>query len=182
MTVNPITIITDSTCDIPALWRTQFNIITVPLTIVWGDQQYLDGVDMAHEQFYEGLPHFDHHPTTSVPGPGQLVQEYERLAAAGATAIISIHIGSALSAMVGVARLAAQETQKVPVSVFDSGQLTLGSGLLALTAARAAAEGQVLDDILATLEDPAVGIADTLDQGRPGGGNLPFGRSTDSPC
>jgi fatty acid-binding protein DegV len=42
--------------------------------------------------------------------------------------------------MVAVARLAEEETKNVPVTVFDSGQLTLGTGLLVLTAARAAAE------------------------------------------
>jgi len=79
-----------------------------------------------------GAAAFKSHPTTSAPGPGQFVQVYERLAQEGASEIISIHIGSALSAMVGVARLAAQETERVPVTVFDSGNLSLGTGLLAL--------------------------------------------------
>ena len=41
-----IALITDSTCDIPASWREQYDIRVVPLTIVFGDRQYLDGVDM----------------------------------------------------------------------------------------------------------------------------------------
>jgi DegV family protein with EDD domain len=57
--------------------------------------------------------------------------------------------------MVGVARLAAQEITSVPVTVVDSGNLTLGTGLLALTAARAATKGQPLSEILAILEDQA---------------------------
>jgi len=163
-----IKIVTDSSCDLPQEFVNRFGISVVPMYINVGQKSYLDGVEMTHEQFYEGLPHFDSHPTTSVPGPGQLVQEYERLADAGATAIVSIHIGSALSAMVAVARLAAQETKKVPVTVFDSGQLTLGSGLLALTAARAAAAGRSLSAIIATLEDQAsrthcVAALDTLE-------------------
>jgi len=163
-----IKIVTDSNCDLPAELVTRVGITVVPMYINVGKKSYLDGVEMSHAEFYEGLPHFDHHPTTSVPGPGQLVQAYERLADAGATAIVSIHMGSALSAMVGIARLAAQETDKVPVTVFDSGQLTLGTGLLALTAARAAAEGQPLSDIVATLEDQAsrthcIAALDTLE-------------------
>ena len=123
---------------------------------------------MTHEQFYEGLPHFESHPTASVPGPGQFVKAYEQLARAGATEIVSVHVSSVLSAMVGVARLAAQDVDSVPVTVFDSGKLTLGTGLRVLTAARAAAEGRPLSDIIATLEDQAsrtYGIAalDTLD-------------------
>jgi len=140
----------------------------VPLYINVGKKSYLDGVEMTHEQFYEGLPHFPSHPTTSVPGPGQFVQVYEGLAQAGATEIISIHIGSALSAMMAVARLAAEETKSVPVTVFDSGQLSLGTGLLVLTAARAAAEGRSASDIMAALEDQAsrthcIAALDTLE-------------------
>lgn len=146
-------IVTDSSCDLSADLAARHGITIVPLYINVGQKSYLDGIEMTHEQFYEGLPHFEAHPTTSVPGPGQLVRVYEELAQAGATGIISIHIGSALSAMVGVARLAAQETLGVPVTVFDSGNLTLGTGLLALEAAKRAAEGQSTAEVIAALED-----------------------------
>jgi DegV family protein with EDD domain len=164
----PIRIVTDSSCDLPAGLVALYGITVVPLYINIGGKSYLDGVEMTHEQFYEGLPHFPSHPTTSVPGPGQFVQMYERLAQEGATEIISIHIGSALSAMVGVARLAALETKRVSVTVFDSGNLSLGTGLLVITAAKAAAEGRPLDDILAALEDQAsrthcIATLDTLE-------------------
>ncbi len=164
----PIRIVTDSSCDLPAELAARYGITVVPFYINVGKKSYLDGVEMTHEQFYEGLPHFDAHPTTSVPGPGQFVKIYEQLASAGATQIISIHMGSALSAMTNVARLAAQETQRVTVTVFDSGQLSLGTGLLALAAARAAAEGWPLSDILAALEDQAsrthcIAALDTLE-------------------
>jgi len=150
-----IKIVTDSNCDLPADLVARYGITVVPLYINIGMKSYLDGVEMTHEQFYEGLPHFESHPTTSVPGPGQFIQVYEGLAQAGASEIISIHIGGALSAMVAVARLAAEEVKSVPVTVFDSGQLTLGTGLLALAAARAAAEGRSVSDIMSTLEDQA---------------------------
>ena len=150
-----IRIVTDSNCDLPEQIIRHYGISVVPLYINIGNKSYLDGVEMSHEQFYVGLPQFEAHPTTSVPGPGQFVHVYEQLAAAGATEVLSIHIGGGLSAMVSVARLAAQETSKVPVTVFDSGQLTLGTGLLVLTAARAAAEGQPVADIVPVLEEQA---------------------------
>jgi DegV family protein with EDD domain len=163
-----VKIVTDSNCDLPADLVARYGITVVPLYINIGKKSYLDGVEMTHEQFYEGLPHFESHPTTSVPGPGVFVQMYEGLAKAGATEIISIHIGGALSAMMAVARLAAEEITSVPVTVFDSGQLTLGTGLLALTAARAAAEGRPQSDIISALEDQAsrthcVAALDTLE-------------------
>ena len=151
-----IKIVTDSNCDLPADLVARYGITVMPLYINIGKKSYLDGIEMTHEQFYEGLPHFESHPTTSVPGPGQFVRVYEQLAQAGATEILSIHIGGALSAMVAVARLAAEEVKSVPVTVFDSGQLSLGTGLLALAAARAAAEGRSVSDIMSTLEDQAL--------------------------
>jgi DegV family protein with EDD domain len=150
-----VRIVTDSNCDLPADLVARHGITVVPLYINIGNKSYLDGVEMSHEQFYEGLPHFGSHPTTSVPGPGQFVQVYEQLADAGAAEVLSIHIAGGLSAMVGVARLAAQETSRVPVTVFDSGQLTLGTGLLVLAAAEAAAEGRPVAEIVPLLEERA---------------------------
>jgi DegV family protein with EDD domain len=120
-----------------------------------GTESYLDRVELSRKEFYEGLPYFKAHPTTSVPGPGIFTQVYERLAAEGATAILSIHISITLSAIADVARMAAREVDAVPVTVFDSGQLTLGTGLQVLTAAKGAAEGRSLAEIMALLEDHA---------------------------
>ena len=163
-----IKIVTDSSCDLPADLVARYGITVVPLYINIGTKSYVDGVEMTHEQFYDGLPHFKPHPTTSVPGPGQFVRVYEDLARGGASGIVSIHVSSALSAMVGVARLAAEETKSVPVTVFDSGQLTIGTGLLALTAAKAATDGRPRGDIVGALEDQAsrthcIAALDTLE-------------------
>ena len=149
----PVRIVTDSNCDLPSDLVAGHGITVIPLYINIGKRSFLDGPEMTHEQFYEGLPDFEAHPTTSVPGPGQFVRVYDQLAQEGATEIISIHIGSALSAMANVARIAAEETTSVPVTVFDSGNLTLGTGLMALRAAQEAAQGKSLPSILATLED-----------------------------
>jgi DegV family protein with EDD domain len=67
--------------------------------------------------------------------------------------VLSIHISISLSAVVDVARLAAKETDAVPVTVFDSRQLSLGTGFLVLTAAKAVAGGRSMDEIIALLEE-----------------------------
>lgn len=150
-----IRIVTDSNCDLPQEVVDRYNIVVVPFYINVGTQSYLDGIEMSRADFYEGLPTFRSHPTTSVPGPGTLVEVYEKLALEGATHVLSIHIGASLSAMVNSARLAAEETGAVPVTVLDSGNLTLGTGLQVLAAARAAAEGRSLDEVVALVEDMA---------------------------
>ena len=150
-----IRIVTDSNCDLPQAMVDEFGITVVPMYINIGTESYLDGVDMSRQEFYEGLPHFDTHPMTSVPGPGVFVETFETLAAEGATEILCIHIASSLSAMANSARLAAEQWEKLPVTVFDSGNLTLGTGLQAVAAAKAAAGGRSMAEIVALLEDLA---------------------------
>jgi DegV family protein with EDD domain len=103
-----IRIVTDSNCDLPEEIVVKFGITVVPMYINIGAESYLDGVTMSRQEFYEGLPHFEPHPMTSVPGPGTFVEAFERLAAEGTTEILAIHVAGSLSAMVNSARLAAE--------------------------------------------------------------------------
>ncbi len=150
-----IQIITDSTCDLPASLVAAHNITVVPCYINMGGQSYLDGVELAREDFYTRLPICDPPPTTSAPGIGNFIAAYTQAVADGAEAILSIHISAHLSNVVNVARIAAEEFKAAPVTVIDAGQLTIGTGLQALTAAQAAIKGRSLADILARIEAQA---------------------------
>jgi DegV family protein with EDD domain len=148
-----IRIVTDSTCDLPQASLDRYGIVVVPLYINFGAQGYQDGVEISREEFYQRLPQSDPLPTTATPGPDAFHQVYEALAAEGATEILSIHISINLSATVDSARVAAGETTSVPVTVFDSRQLSLGTGFLVERAAQAAQQGRSLNEIIALLED-----------------------------
>jgi DegV family protein with EDD domain len=148
-----IRIVTDSTCDLPDDLIQKHGITVIPMFIHVGSQQYRDGIDMTRQEFYERLPQFKPAPTTAAPGPDVFRQTYERLAAEGATGILSIHVSVKLSATVNIAMQAAKETTAVPVTVFDSRQLSLGTGFEVLTAAQSAAEGRSMQEILSMLED-----------------------------
>ena len=148
-----IRIVTDSTCDLPETLVAEHGVSVVPLYINMGDQSYLDGVELTREQFYEQLPDYDPPPTTATPGPAQFRQVYDALAAEGATEILSVHISESLSATVNAARLGAQATVTVPVTVLDSGTLSLGTGFLVLAAAKAAAAGRSASEIISLLKD-----------------------------
>jgi DegV family protein with EDD domain len=150
-----IRIVTDSSCDLPQGILDDYGITVVPLYINIGSESYLDGVTMSREEFYEGLPDFDSHPMTSVPGPGTFIEAFDELADGGAKEILAIHVAGSLSAMVNSARLAAEEWDKLPVTVFDSGNLTLGTGFQAMAAAKAASEEQTMDEIVTLLKDQA---------------------------
>lgn len=163
-----IRIVTDSTCDLPASVVADHSITVVPLYINMGDQSYLDGVEITREEFYERLPNYNPPPTTSAPGTGAFVKAYEDLAAQGADHILSIHISAKLSNVVNVARMAAEATEAVPITVIDSGQLTIGTGILALDAAKAAEEGHSVAEIIQMIENKkphiyTVAALDTLE-------------------
>lgn len=148
-----VRIVTDSTCDLPAEIIDPYGIQVVPLYINVGKQGYLDGIDISREQFYKNLPLFPEHPTTAVPSPQKFHAIYDSLADEGADEVLSIHVSSSLSAVVNVASVAAKETATVPVTVFDSQQLSLGTGFMVETAARMAAAGAALKDILVQLNE-----------------------------
>jgi DegV family protein with EDD domain len=148
-----IRIVTDSNCDLLQATVDEYGITVVPFYINIGTRSYLDVVELSRADFYQGLPNFEAQPMTSVPGPGTYVEVYEKLAAEGATGILAIHISASLSAMINSARLAAEEWQRLPVTLFDSGNLTLGTGFQVLAAAQAAAEGRSMAEIVALLQD-----------------------------
>ncbi|MBN1180091.1 MAG: DegV family protein [Anaerolineae bacterium] len=150
-----IRIVTDSTCDLPAEVAERYGILVVPMYIHVDGRSYLDVVELSRQDFYAELPRYTAPPQTSAPGPEMLVQMYEGLAAEGATEILSIHVASSLSSFVNAARVAARSTRGARVTVFDSGQLSLGGGLLALAAARAVANGCTLDEVVTLIEKKA---------------------------
>lgn len=150
-----IRIVADSTCDLPDSLAKRHGIAVIPTCINIGNQTYLDGVDMTREQFYEGLPNFPSIVRTSAPGPEAFIRTYEKLAQDGASDIISIHPPAKLSNLFNVAQLAADAVQNVRITPLDLGQVTLGTGLLALMAARAAKAGESLDAIVKMLVEKA---------------------------
>ena len=94
---HTIALLTDSTCDIPREFLTKYDIQVVPLTIIWGGEQFRDGVDLSAEDFYKRLDTDPTVPTTSQPTPQQMVQAYENAINKGAEEMLIITISSAMS-------------------------------------------------------------------------------------
>ncbi len=177
-----IGIVTDSTADLPAEIVKQHNIQVVPLYIHVGNESYLDGVEMTREQFYRGLPGYKKPPTTAVPGIDAFLKAFNHAIEAGAEAVISLHISNALSNTVDVARLAADRIRNIPVHVLDTGNLSLGVGLLARRSALMAEAGEKVKTIVEEVAEKAkhtytVAVLSTLEFLRRSGrlSNLQFG-------
>lgn len=148
-----IRIVTDSTCDLPGSVVETNGITVMPLYINQGDKSYLDGVDLTREEFYRLLPSFHPAPSTATPSTAAFTQTWNELADAGAQAVLSIHISEKLSATVNAARVAAQQFSRIPVTVLDSNQLSLGMGFIVEKAAQMAELGHKMEDILAHLAE-----------------------------
>ncbi len=148
-----IKIVTDSACDVPEAIAAQLGITVVPVYINIGEESYREGVDLPRRIFYEQLPGYRSYPTTAAPSVGAFTEVYERLAREGAVEVLSLHVASGLSAVYNAARLGAAAQNLVPVTLFDSQQITLGAGLLIMLAAEMAAAGRSMAEILDMLNE-----------------------------
>lgn len=132
-----VRIVTDSTSDLPPDIANAHGITVVPLTVRFGQEVFRDRVDLQPGRFYAMLQEKKAHPVSSPPETEELAGRYNEAVAQGHE-VVSVHISSRLSKTIEHARAGAPEG----VSVVDSGQTSLGLGLLALFAARMAARNQ----------------------------------------
>ncbi len=148
---HQVAIITDSTCDVPIEWREEFDITVVPSIVIFGEKQYLDGVEMTAEQFYERLPNEKYHPSTSHPSPAAFLEAYRNAVKKGAKQIFTIVVAKAMSGTYIAAQQAAAEID-IPVTIIDSCSNSMGLGWQIIAAARARKNGGDLSDMIAAAE------------------------------
>jgi DegV family protein with EDD domain len=141
-----IGIVVDSNSQMPTDLAERLGIEVVALTVTVDGDEYLEGVDLDADRFYQfwkgdRAPHV----TTSQPAPGAFVDVYQRLAARGVDEILSVHISAELSGTLNSARLAA-EAVDIPVRLVDSGTASFGISCCAWAAADAIAAGASIED------------------------------------
>jgi len=140
-----VAIVTDSTAYLAPARVAQLRAESgvgfevVPLHVVVGGKEHREGIDVSAVDLGEALRRFVP-VTTSRPAPQEFLEAYERLAAAGADSIVSVHISADMSATVQGAHLAAAQSP-VPVTVVDSRVIGMALGYAAVSAAQAAAAG-----------------------------------------
>jgi len=172
-TKSKVAIVTDVSSSLTSAVAREHGIYMVPVPMIFGTRQYHVGVDLDTETFYRLLRSNGRLPTTSQSTAADFVQAYTTLSKQAET-IVSIHISQQMSGMLDSARAACGELPDVPIRVIDSRSVTLGLGLLALAAARAAAAGQDADEVCQLVEKliPKMNViftVDTLEYLRKGG-------------
>jgi DegV family protein with EDD domain len=147
-----IKIVTDTTCDMPSAWFSQYHVTTVPINIQFGLETFQEGVTIASDTFYRRIETEGVLPTTSQPSIGEFVEVYEALAVDGSE-ILSIHLTSKLSGTWQSACLAAKRLKdKVKVRVVDTLTGSTGLGFMVREAAHLVEAGFSAPEIVSRLE------------------------------
>lgn len=170
-----VRIVTDSACDLPQARADALGIEIVPLTIRFGEEEFVDRVELSNEEFWRKVATSPVLPETAAPSPGAFEERFRAMGAAGADAVLCINLSSRLSGTMQSAQIGATALEgEIPVRVIDSLSVSLGLGSQCIAAQALAEAGQDLDTIAAAVEDRAAhtrlfGALDTLEHLRRGG-------------
>ena len=134
-----IALVTDSNAQMPTALRERFGVRVVPLTIVVDGEQFREGVNLTTEDFYARLA-AGAAVTTAAPSPGEVLAVYDAAIDAGATEIVSIHVGANTSATCNAVQIAARSC-RVPVEVVDTGTASFAIACCVWAAGEALARG-----------------------------------------
>jgi DegV family protein with EDD domain len=152
--VSRVAIVTDSASDLPSAAAAAAGIEVVPLVVTFGSQTYKAGVELSTDEFWRRMTAPDApFPTTAASAPGDFKAAYERLFAAGADAIVSVHVAGTLSGTIKSAEIARGMLPDRDIRIVDSGSASMGQGILAELGSEMAARGAAADEIAAALED-----------------------------
>ena len=162
-------IIVDSTMDLLDNFKSRVHI--VPLTVHFGDAEYVDGVTIDHKTFYEKLIESDILPTTSQATPDAFAKEFEKAKEAGESVVV-ITLSSNFSGTYQSACIAAEDFENI--YIVDSGSAAIGGGILVELALELLDAGLTAREIAEKLEEAKkniviVALVDTLEYLKKGG-------------
>lgn len=165
-----VNIIVDSTADITEDVKERLTV--VPLTLRFGDEEYIEGVTIQKKEFYQKLIESDVLPKTSQAAPADFEDVFEKIVAAGESTVV-ITLSSKLSGTWQSAMIAAREYED-SVYVVDSRSVAIGAAILAKLALRLVDEGMGAREIAERLEKERekiclIAMLDTLEYLKKGG-------------
>lgn len=145
--MSGIQIIIDSMVDMPKDILNKFNIIVMPLTIIFGDEEYRDGVDLTYAQFYEKLSQSKDLPKTAQITPNEFIEIFKKTLDEGKE-VLCINGSSRASGTFQSAVVAKNSLESDKIEVFDTMALSFGAGIFVYEAAKMAVAGKKLEEII----------------------------------
>ncbi len=173
--MSKIRIVTDSACDLTDEMAESLGIDIVPLSIRFGNEEFVDRRDLSPKEFWRRVAASDVLPETAAPAPGMFEEVFRNAAANGYDGVVCINLSSKLSATIGAAQLAARGVaDTIAVTVVDSLSITMGQGSMVMAAGRLAAASADAATIEAAVVSQrqrthVYGALDTLENLKKGG-------------
>lgn len=167
-----VRMITDSTADITPAEAKEFGLTVVALKTIFEDGEYLDGIDLTVEEFYQKQAMATVFPKTTQPTPSAFEEVFSRAIRSG-DSVICVLISSLLSGTVQSATIA-KEAVGGDILIVDSGTTTIGLRLLVHMACSLRDQGRTAAEIAAQLEQKksdvrVLAVLDTLEYLKKGG-------------
>ncbi|WP_077328062.1 DegV family protein [Virgibacillus siamensis] len=146
-----VAIMTDSTAYLSEELQEQYDIHVVPLSVVFGDTSYREGIDITTEKFYQKVKASEKLPKTSQPSIGEITEKFEELSA-DYDAVISIHLSSGISGTYQAVASAGEMVEGIDVYPYDSEISCMAQGFYALEASEMATAGKNPREIIDQLD------------------------------
>ncbi len=156
-----IKIISDSTSDIPKNLQEEYGISLLPMHILDGEEEYLDGIDISNEEFYKILNEREKLPSTSRPSPMSFYDAYKKAWEEGYTDLIYVSINSKGSSTYQGAVLEKEDfydenesaKDEINIHLVDSGTYSMAYGYAVVLGAKLIKEGKGLDEVLEAINN-----------------------------
>jgi len=146
MYMEKIKIITDSTADLSKEIYDKYDIEVLPLLINFGEESYLDGVEINPNKVFERIEKDNILPTTAQVTPNRFIESYKKYLNEGYK-IISIHMSSAMSGTYQSACIAKETLETKDIAVIDSQNVTAALGILVIKAAKLREKGYDIEQM-----------------------------------
>ncbi len=151
MNKQKIVVVTDSAAYIPQQALNGLHVPVIPLWLLWDEDRFRDGIDIKPPAFYSRLRQSKTFPSSSQPSRGEFI-EFFRQVAKEADAIVGVMVSSKVSGTFENALAALTQLPDLTIRLVDTHSVTMGQGFAVLAAARAAAAGKSLDEVVAAAE------------------------------
>jgi len=151
--MSKIAIVTDTDASLPLDLADKYNIIQVPINVLFGEESFRDVFDITSAETFARIDREGGLPTTSAPSPGQFAEAYQTAFEGGADRVLCFTVSSEVSATYAAAVSARELSPERDITVVDTRNLSMGQGLMVLTAAEALAGGSSADEALALAMD-----------------------------
>ena len=164
MSQNNVAVVVDSTSTIPDKIVSEYGMHVIPLTLVWDNETFLDGVDMSASEFYDRLRNDPVFPSTTQPSVAEFEQLYRKISS-DSNDILVITLSAELSGTFNSAVQAKSLLPDLNIEIIDTRTVSMAAGYVALAAARAAKAGSSLQDCVEAAHhaNKNVGVLVTLD-------------------